>query len=122
MAMLNPDTLVGPYKILSLLGRGGIGEVYRATDTRLKRDVAIKVLSEASSSDERRLRYFEREARAASALNHPNIVTIYDTGRSDFGSYIAMELVEGKTLRGILADGALSPKQMLQIAAQVADG
>ena len=80
MAMLKPDTLVGPYKILSLLGMGGMGEVYRALDTRLNRDVAIKVLSEASSSDERRLRYFELEARSASALNHPHICQLYDVG------------------------------------------
>jgi serine/threonine protein kinase len=122
MSMLKPDTLVGPYKILSLLGRGGMGDVYRARDTRLKRDVAIKVLSEDASSDVRRLKYFDQEARSASALNHPNIVTIYDIGRSDFGSYIAMELVEGKTLREILADGPLPPKRMLQVAAQAADG
>src|SRR5262249_44661268 len=122
MAMLKPDTLVGPYKVVSLLGRGGMGEVYRARDTRLKRDVAIKVLSEDTSADSRHSRYFDQEARSASALNHPNIVTIYDIGRSDVGAYIAMELIEGKTLRDVLAEGPLSPKPMLQVAAQVADG
>ena len=84
-----------------------MGEVYRAIDTRLKRFIAIKFLSAVSSLDEKRLQYFEREARVASALNHPNIVTIYDIGSSEFGPYIAMELVEGKTLRYTLADGSL---------------
>src|SRR5262249_12817543 len=113
---------IGPYELLSLLGSGGMGEVYRAIDTRLKRFVAIKLLSADSTLGERRLQYFEREARLASALNHPNIVTIYDIGRSEFGPYIAMELVEGKTLRDTLAEGLLPLKRVLQIAAQVADG
>src|SRR5215831_4533830 len=113
---------IGPYELLSLLGSGGMGEVYRATDTRLKRFVAIKLLSADSSLDETRLQYFEREARLASALNHPNIVTIHDIGRSEFGPYIAMELVEGKTLRDTLAEGLLPLKRVLQIAAQVTDG
>lgn len=113
---------IGPYELLSLLGSGGMGEVYRATDTRLKRFVAIKVLSTDSCLDEKRLQYFEREARVASALNHPNIVTIYDIGRSEAGPHIAMELVEGKTLRELLADGPLQSKRVLQIAAQAADG
>src|SRR5262245_8940396 len=113
---------IGLYELLSFIGSGGMGEVYRATDTRLKRFVAIKLLSADSSLDEKRLQYFEREARLASALNHPNIVTIYDIGRSEFGPYIAMELVEGKTLRDTLAEGLLPLKRVLQIAAQVADG
>jgi len=99
-----------------------MGEVYRATDTRLKRFIAIKFLSADFSLDEKRLQYFEREARLASALNHPNIVTIYDIGRSEFGPYIAMELVEGKTLRDSLADGPLPVRRVLQLAAQIADG
>ncbi len=113
---------IGPYQLLSFLGSGGMGEVYRATDTRLNRFVAIKFLSADSSLDEKRLQYFEREARLASALNHPNIVTIYDIGRSEAGAYIAMELVEGQTLRDMLADGPLPLKRMLQLAAQAADG
>jgi eukaryotic-like serine/threonine-protein kinase len=113
---------IGPYELLSLLGSGGMGEVYRAIDTRLKRFIAIKFLPADSSLDEKRLQYFEREARLASALNHPNIVTIYDIGRSEFGPYIAMELVEGKTLRDTLADSPLPMKRVLQVAAQVADG
>src|SRR5262245_53519145 len=113
---------IGPYELSSLLGSGGMGEVYRAIDTRLKRFIAIKFLSAVSSLDEKRLQYFEREARLASALNHPNIVTIYDIGASEFGPYIAMELVEGKTLRATLAGGLLPLKQVLQVGAQVADG
>src|SRR5262249_9360891 len=82
----------------------------------------IKVLSDDAASDHKRVRYFEREARSASALNHPNIITVYDIGHSDVGSYIAMELVEGQTLRALMDNGPIAPKQMLQIAAQIADG
>jgi hypothetical protein len=99
-----------------------MGEVWRARDTRLQRDVAIKVLPAELSRDESRLKRFEKEARSASALNHPNIVTIYDIGQSDFVSYIAMELVEGKTLRELLFAGPLPIKRVLSIAAQVAEG
>jgi WD40 repeat protein len=113
---------VGPYELVSLLGVGGMGEVYRATDTRLKRSVAIKFLSIESASDEKRLLYFEREARLTSALNHPNIVAIYDIGRSEFGPFIAMELIEGTTLREILRPGGLPLKRTLQIGSQIADG
>ena len=87
---------LGPYEILAPLGAGGMGEVYRARDTRLGREVAIKVLPAALASDPERLKRFEREARSASALNHPNIVTIYDIGSADSVSYIAMELVNGR--------------------------
>jgi len=113
---------LGPYEIIDSLGRGGMGEVYRAKDTRLGRQVAIKVLPTQFSTDRDRLRYFEQEARAASALNHPSIVTIYDIGQSQFGSYIAMELVDGPTVRALLANGPLTPKKTLNLATQVADG
>jgi serine/threonine-protein kinase len=113
---------LGPYQILSSIGAGGMGIVYRARDTRLGRDVAIKVLPERYVSDPDHLKYFEREARAASALTHPNIVTVHDVGQSEFGSYIAMEFVDGKTLREILAGGPLPAKQILRIAAQAAAG
>ncbi|MEO6259048.1 MAG: protein kinase, partial [Thermoanaerobaculia bacterium] len=93
---------LGPYEILSPLGAGGMGEVYRARDRRLGREVAIKVLPAAVSSDAERLRRFEREAQAASSLNHPNIVTIYDIGSEGSVSYIAMELVEGHSLRELM--------------------
>ena len=99
-----------------------MGEVYRARDTRLSRDVAIKVLPAELASDAGRLKRFEKEARAASALNHPNIVTIHDIGTSESCSYIAMELVAGKTLRELLFAGPLPVKRLLQIAAQIAEG
>src|SRR5437867_3248219 len=102
---LAPASRIGPYEVIAPLGAGGMGEVYRARDTRLGREVAIKVLPEALASDSDRLRRFEQEARAASALNHPNIVTIYDVGRERGVSYMAMELVEGRSLREMLASG-----------------
>src|SRR5512142_1947227 len=90
-------TRLGPYEILDPLGAGGMGEVYRARDTRLSREVAVKVLPAELASDVGRLRRLEKEAQAASALNHPNIVTIYEIGTSHSRSFIAMELVSGKT-------------------------
>jgi Tol biopolymer transport system component len=116
-----PGTRLGPYEILSPLGAGGMGEVYRARDTRLGRDVAIKVLPEALACDSDRLSRFEQEARAASSLNHPGIVTIYEVGRADSVSYISMELVEGKTLRDLLAEEPLPTKRLLAVAVQIAD-
>ncbi len=113
---------LGPYEILSPLGAGGMGEVFRARDTRLAREVAIKVLPAAVASDPERLKRFEKESRAASALNHPCIVTIYDIGSTDGVSWIAMELVEGKTLRELLASGALPVKRLLPLATSVAEG
>ena len=99
-----------------------MGEVYRARDTRLSREVALKVLPEEISGDRGRLSRFEKEARAASALNHPNIVTIYDMGSAGATFYIAMELVEGSTLRKLLVGGPLPVKKLLQVATQIADG
>jgi len=113
---------LGPYEIVAPLGAGGMGEVWRARDTRLARDVAIKVLPAAVASDPERLKRFEKEARSASALNHPSIVTIYDIGQADGVSWIAMELVDGKTLRELLASGALPVKRLLPLATQVAEG
>ena len=112
---------LGPFEVVGLLGAGGMGEVYRARDVRLGREVAIKVLPEALSADRERLARFEQEARSASALNHPHIVTVYDVGRSGTVSWIAMELVEGKTLRELLSAGPLPTKRALSIAAQAAD-
>src|SRR5881397_4019500 len=120
--VLKSGTHLGPYEIIAPLGAGGMGEVYRARDTRLGREVAIKVLHEALASDRDRLRRFEQEARAASALNHPNIVTIYDVGREGGVSYMAMELVEGRSLREMLASGPLTLKRVLAIGAQAAEG
>ncbi len=119
---LSAGARLGPYEILAPLGAGGMGEVYRARDTRLSREVALKVLPGELSSDPERLSRFEQEARSASALNHPHIVVVYDVGRSDSTAYIAMELVEGKSLRELLSGDRLPPKKTLQVAAQVADG
>ena len=95
---LTPGTRLGPYEILSALGAGGMGEVYRARDTRLVRDVAIKVLPPAFPSDAGRLARFNQEARAAAALNHPNILAVYDIGTHDGAPYIVSKLLEGETL------------------------
>ncbi|MCA1581748.1 MAG: serine/threonine protein kinase [Acidobacteria bacterium] len=99
-----------------------MGEVYRALDVRLRREVALKVLPAEVSANEDRLKRFEREARAASALNHPNIVTVYDIGVSEATSYIAIELVTGKSLSEVIAHGVLPLRQMLEIGSQIADG
>jgi serine/threonine protein kinase len=119
---LTSGTKLGPYEILELLAVGGMGEVYRARDERLNRSVAIKILPAALSTDSDRLHRFEQEARAASALNHPNIVTIYELGQNSSGHYIVMELVEGVTLRQLLGSGLLPMRKAIEIAAQVADG
>jgi hypothetical protein len=119
---LASGTRLGPYEILSPIGAGGMGEVYRARDTRLAREVAIKVLPGELSFDQERLRRFEKEAKSASALNHPNIVTIHDIGSESGISYIAMELVDGATLRELLASGPLPIKKLLQVAPQIAEG
>jgi Tol biopolymer transport system component len=113
---------IAHYEVLGVLGTGGMGQVYRARDTRLSRDVAIKMLQAEFSSDALRLTRFETEARTISALNHPHIVTLYDVGTSDGASYIAMELVEGENLRESIERGALPIRKLLQIAVQVADG
>jgi eukaryotic-like serine/threonine-protein kinase len=119
---LAAGTKLGPYEIQSLLGTGGMGEVYHATQSSLRRQVAIKVLSPEFASDPDRLQRFEQEARSASALNHPNIISIYDVGCESANSYIAMEFVDGKTLRGLLEAGPIPIKKSLQIVAQIADG
>src|SRR5512144_2503456 len=96
---LSPGSRLGPYEVLSPLGEGGMGEVYRARDPRLGREVAIKVLPSAFSSDRDRLQRFEQEARAVAALNHPNILAIHDIGDVDGAPFIVSELLEGETLR-----------------------
>ena len=121
---LTAGAKLGPYEILCALGAGGMGEVYRARDPRLGREVAIKVLPASFSSDADRLRRFEQEARAASALNHPNIVTLHDIGTnaSDGAPYVVTELLEGETLRARLAGGPLSPRKATEYAIQIAQG
>jgi serine/threonine-protein kinase len=114
--------MLGPYEILAPLGSGGMGEVYRARDTRLGREVAIKTLPRDMADDPDRLSRFEKEARMASALNHPNIITIHDIGEWNSIHYIAMELVDGKTIRQLLADGPLPADVLLSVATQIADG
>ena len=119
---LPPGTHLGPYEIESLLRTGGMGEVYRAKDARLGRTVAIKILPAEVSADGERLDRFKREARSASALNHPNIVTIYDLGQESSTHYIAMELIEGKTLRELLDAGVAPIRKTIEIATQIAEG
>jgi TolB-like protein/tetratricopeptide (TPR) repeat protein/predicted Ser/Thr protein kinase len=119
---LQPRDRLGPYEIQTLLGVGGMGEVYRGRDTRLGRDVALKVISPARLGDPELRRRFQLEARAASALNHPSIVTIYDVGETEGVSWIAMEWVEGRTLREALVDGPLPLNNALSVARQIAEG
>ena len=118
---LAPGSRLGPYVLQSLLGSGGMGEVYRAEDSRLHRTVAIKVLSPDVATPDRVAR-FEKEARAASALNHPNILTIHDVGREGDVAYIAMEWVDGLTLREILGQAPVALRRAIQLAHQVAEG
>ena len=113
---------LGPYEILAPLGAGGMGEVYRARDTRLGRDVAVKVLPAAFASDPDRLRRFEHEARAAGQLNHPNILVIHDVGVHEGVPYLVSELLEGETLRARLGGGPLPPRKSIEIALQIARG
>ena len=118
---LSPGTRFGNYEILQQLGAGGMGEVYRARDTRLDREVAIKTLSAERLAQPEALTRFEKEARSACALNHPNIVTIYELGHIDGTRYIAMELVDGATVRQMLASGPIPFRKAVLIAAQVAE-
>jgi TolB-like protein/Tfp pilus assembly protein PilF len=121
---LSAGSRLGPYEILSPLGAGGMGEVYRAKDPRLGREVAIKVLPASFSADPDRLRRFEQEARAAGILNHPNITAVYDIGTSetDGAPYVVQELLEGETLRSRLGAGAFTPRKALGHALQIAHG
>jgi serine/threonine protein kinase/Tol biopolymer transport system component len=113
---------LGPYEILGQIGAGGMGEVYRARDPRLGREVAVKVLPATFSADGDRLRRFEQEARAAGVLNHPNITAVYDIGSHDGAPYVVQELLEGETLRAALAGGRLAQRRTLDYATQVALG
>ena len=119
---LTAGTRLGPYEILAPIGAGGMGEVYRARDERLKRDVAVKVLPATYSADGERLRRFEQEAQAAGALNHPNITSVFELGSHEGSPYIVTELLEGETLRGRLSGGALSVRKATDYAIQAAKG
>jgi serine/threonine protein kinase/Tol biopolymer transport system component len=119
---IEEGTRLGPYEILSPLGAGGMGEVYRARDTRLGRDVAVKVLPASFSSDRDRLHRFQQEACAAGALNHPNILSIYDVGDHDGAPYVVSELLEGETLRKRLSGTTLPQRRAIDYALQLAHG
>jgi serine/threonine protein kinase/Tol biopolymer transport system component len=119
---LTPGTKLGPYEIQSVLGAGGMGEVYRAKDTRLGRDVALKILPESFARDAERLRRFEQEARAVAALNHPNILAIHDIGEQNGVPFLVSELLEGESLRATLDRGALPQRKTIEFGVQVAQG
>ena len=118
---ITPGTRLGPYEITALLGAGGMGEVFRATDTRLGRDVAVKVLPQHLSSNPEVRARFEREAKTISSLNHPHICTLFDVGREADTDYLVMELVEGETLAQRLEKGALPAAEVLRLGGQIAD-
>jgi len=118
---LTPGTRLGPYEIAAPLGAGGMGEVFRAKDTRLGRDVAIKVLPQHLSANAEVRARFEREAKTVSSLNHPHICTLHDVGREGDTDYLVMELVDGETLAARLGRGALPPTEVLRLGAQIAD-
>src|SRR5580700_6860355 len=119
---LTSGTRLGPYEIVSPLGAGGMGEVYKARDTRLKREVAIKVLPPAFSLDADRLRRFEQEALATAALNHPNILAVFDVGTHEGAPYLVSELLEGETLREQLGRGKMAVRKAIDYGVQVARG
>ncbi|HEU4928664.1 MAG TPA: serine/threonine-protein kinase, partial [Candidatus Krumholzibacteria bacterium] len=118
---VTPGTKLGPYEILAPLGSGGMGEVYRARDTRLGRDVAVKVLPQHLSSNAEVRARVEREAKTVSSLNHPHICTLFDVGRQDNTDYLVMELVEGETLATRLMKGALPSAEVIRIGIEIAD-
>ncbi len=115
-------TQFGPYKILEQIGSGGMGEVYRATDSRLGRDVAIKILPPSFAADTDRLRRFEQEARSVAALNHPNILAVYDIGQQDGAPYLVSELLDGESLRTVLDAGPMPQRKAIESGVQIAHG
>src|SRR5437879_2405524 len=119
---LTSGTKLGPYEIVFLLGTGGMGEVHVARDTRLGRDVAIKILPESFARDNDRLMRFEQEARAVAALNHPNILAIHDIGAQNGSPYLVSELLEGNSLRVELEQGRLGSRNAIEYAVQIAQG
>src|ERR1700740_112303 len=119
---LAPGTKLGPYEIVAPIGAGGMGEVYRAKDTRLGRDVALKILPESFAREADRLHRFEQEARAVAALNHPNILAIHDIGQHNGSPFLVSELLEGETLRAVLERGALPQRKTIEHGVQIAHG
>jgi serine/threonine protein kinase len=120
--LLTPGTRLGPYEIVAPLGAGGMGEVYKARDTRLSREVAVKILPEAFARDPDGLRRFEQESRAVAALSHPNVLAVFDVGAEDGVPYLVSELLEGESLREVLKRGPISPRKAVECARQIADG
>src|ERR1700694_2581116 len=116
---LPPATRLGPYEIVSAIGAGGMGEVYRAKDTRLNRTVAVKVLAKHLSSNPQSRERFDREAKAISSLSHPHICPLYDVGHQDGIDFLVMEYLEGETLAHRLKKGPLAADQVLQVAIQI---
>src|SRR5437870_9827880 len=116
------EKVIGPYQILGLLGAGGMGEVFKALDPRVGRQVALKLLPESLAQDAAGRRRFEQEARLAASLNHPNIMAIYDVGLDQHPPYIVAELVPGESLRAQVGKGAIATRQAVDIAAQIAAG
>src|SRR5580700_10316850 len=119
---LTSGTKLGPYEIVAPLGAGGMGEVYRARDLRLGRDVALKILPESFARDADRLRRFEQEARAVAALNHPNILAVFDIGEQNGSPFIVSELLEGESLRAALDRGVMPQRKTLEYGVQIAHG
>src|SRR5579864_5062414 len=119
--MLNAGTKLGPYEIVGAIGAGGMGEVYRARDTRLDRTVAIKILPQHLASTPEVRQRFEREARAVSSLNHPHICALHDVGHQDGTDFLVMEYLEGETLAKRLEKGPLPTLELLRIAMEIAD-
>ena len=116
---IKSGTRIGSYEIVGAIGKGGMGEVHKAHDSRLDREVAIKVLPSKMSSDEDRLRRFEQEAKATSALNHPNILTVYDIGEYDGSPFIVAELLDGEELRERLDEGSIPLRKVTDYAQQI---
>src|SRR5262249_4243320 len=119
---LSAGTRLGAYEVLASLGAGGMGEVWRARDSKLQRDVAIKILPESVSADADALDRFEREARAVAALSHPNILAIHDFGREDGRAFAVMELLDGETLRDKIEGGPIAARKAVEWATQIAHG
>ena len=120
--LLAVDSMVGPYRVVSLIARGGMGDVYRATDVRLRRDVALKILAQTKTGNPQRVDRFMQEARVTASLDHPHVIRVYDVGRFDDRAYLVAELLEGETLRARIARGAMPVDEVLRIGIEVTRG